>query len=190
VSRNGIRLTVLQGPLSTTTLKVATCERLAMLRSHGLGIVWRPAITRVWRKTVGATVPRFEQPDTYTMRRLMPAAWTYRLKNAVMGGTLTQALKLMHDAVVAQRKTMATEAKGVAVTLSPRSLYQRTAQRFLGQAKIFPKSDIGTFSETRSLEQGSACSHQASGSGIVAPAVASRYAAATRTRPVAWRDCT
>jgi hypothetical protein len=57
-----------------------------------------------------------------------------------MGGTLTQALKLMHDAVVAQRKTMATEAKGVAVTLSPRSLYQRTAQRFLGQAKIFPKS--------------------------------------------------
>ncbi|BCG01577.1 hypothetical protein PPGU19_095370 (plasmid) [Paraburkholderia sp. PGU19] len=57
-----------------------------------------------------------------------------------MGGTLAQAFKLMHDTVVAQRQTVATEAKGVAVALPLRSLYQRAVQQFPGQAKIFPKS--------------------------------------------------
>ena len=138
--RNGSRLLALPASLAATTRKIATCECLAMLRFHRQRIVWRPAITRVWRKTVGTTVPRFKQSNTYAMRRLMHAASTSRLQNAVTGGTLAQAFKLMHDTVIAQRQTVTTEAKGVAVALPLRSLYQRAVQHFPGQAKIFPKS--------------------------------------------------
>lgn len=86
--------------LNQATIKIAACERAAVLRFHRVSVLRCPcaAMTRIAICTVK---PHFEKPNVHAKWCYTTAAPTPRFDDAIMGRTHPQPFELMDNTVVA-----------------------------------------------------------------------------------------
>lgn len=135
--------------LPQITFEVPSGNSLAVLLSHRLRFVWRPALSTVACTVIRATVRRLEKLYVHEIRRFVAAAPTCRFQRPAMCRTHTHVLQLVQDTMIAVRHAAATVAKHTAVTTPLSRLQECRAQRLRRDSKSVTQANDINYAQFR-----------------------------------------